>query len=54
MHIWAWTPTVLATVLVVLICLKAIMAVDMVWDSLSYHMPFSAVRVGLKSGAPWK
>ena len=44
---WSWSPTALATVLVVLICLKAIMAVDMVWDSLSYQLPFSALRVGL-------
>jgi hypothetical protein len=45
--IWDWWPTVLATVLIVLICLKAIMAADLVWDSMAYHMPFSALRVGL-------
>jgi hypothetical protein len=44
---WGWSPAVLASVLVVLVCLKAIMAVDLVWDSLSYHLPFSALRVGL-------
>jgi hypothetical protein len=43
----SWAPTVLATVLVVLVCLKALMAVDTVWDSLSYHLPFSALRAGL-------
>jgi hypothetical protein len=37
----------LAAILVVLICLKSIMAVDLVWDSLAYHLPFSAQRVGL-------
>lgn len=44
---WSWMPTALATALIVLIFLKAIMAVDLVWDSLSYHLPFSALRVGL-------
>lgn len=44
---WSWAPTALASLLVVLICLKAIMAVDLVWDSLAYHLPFSAQRVGL-------
>lgn len=43
----SWGPTALASLLVVLIFLKAIMAVDLVWDSLSYHLPFSALRVGL-------
>jgi len=46
-HASSWSPTGLATVLVILICLKAIMAVDLVWDSLSYQLPFSALRVGL-------
>ena len=42
-----WLPAVLALVLVALICVKAAMAVDLVWDSLAYHLPFSAQRVGL-------
>jgi hypothetical protein len=37
----------LATTLVLLVYLKAIMAVDLTWDSLSYHLSFSALRVGL-------
>jgi hypothetical protein len=45
--IWHWWPTALATMLVLLICLKAVMAADLVWDSLTYHLPFSALRVGL-------
>jgi hypothetical protein len=45
----SWLPAVLAAVLVLLICLKAAMAVDLVWDSLAYHLPFSAQRVGLLS-----
>jgi hypothetical protein len=44
---WSWAPAALASVLVVLICLKAIMAVDLDWDSLAYHLPFTAQRVGL-------
>ena len=40
-------PTAWVTVLFILIFLKAIMAVDLVWDSLSYQMPFEALRVGL-------
>jgi hypothetical protein len=43
----AWSPAAVAAVLLVLIFLKAIMAVDLVWDSLSYQLPFSALRVGL-------
>jgi len=45
--VWTWAPTALAALLLVLIFLKAIMAVDTVWDSLAYHLPFSAQRVGL-------
>ena len=48
-RIWSWAPTLLASALVVLIGLKAIMAVDMGWDSLAYHLPFAAQRVGLLS-----
>ena len=44
---WSWAPAALASVLVILICLKAIMAIDLVWDSLAYHLPFTAQRVGL-------
>jgi len=44
---WSWAPTALAAVLLVLIFLKAITAVDLVYDSLAYHLPFEALRVGL-------
>lgn len=44
---WSWAPAALAAVLLILVFLKAIMAVDTVWDSLAYHLAFSAERVGL-------
>lgn len=40
-------PAVFASVLVALLYLKAILAADLDWDSLSYHLPFAALRVGL-------
>jgi hypothetical protein len=42
-----WFPTALASGLVVLVFLKAILGVDRDWDSLAYHVPFAARRVGL-------
>jgi hypothetical protein len=42
-----WTPPALAALLLALVALKAVMAIDLVWDSLSYHIPFSALRAGL-------
>jgi hypothetical protein len=44
---WSWAPTVLVAVPLVLIFLKAITAVDTVRDSLAYHMPHTALHVGL-------
>jgi hypothetical protein len=49
---WRWAPTGLASVLVVVICIKAVMAVDYGWDSLAYHIPFEALRAGLLT--PWQ
>jgi len=50
--LWQWSPTLLAAALIVLTCVKAITTVDMTWDTLSYHMPFAALRSGLM--APWQ
>jgi hypothetical protein len=44
-----WGPPAFAGALVLLICLKAIAAVDLVWDSLAYHLPFTALRAGILS-----
>jgi hypothetical protein len=47
-----WWPAGLATGLVILVCLKAIMSIDLTWDSMAYHMPFAALRAGLMT--PWQ
>lgn len=52
LRLWRWSPAVLAAALVGLTCLKAITTVDMTWDTLSYHMPFAALRAGLMT--PWQ
>lgn len=48
-HRW---PAILVTGLIVSTCIKAATAVDMTWDSLSYQIPFSALRAGLMT--PWQ
>jgi hypothetical protein len=42
-----WGPPAVAGVLILLICLKAIVGIDLVWDSLAYHLPFTALRSGI-------
>src|SRR5258707_10270006 len=40
-------PPAVAGALILLICLKAIVGIDLVWDSLAYHLPFTALRSGI-------
>ena len=44
-----WGAAALAGALIALICLKAIVGIDLVWDSLAYHLPFTALRAGILS-----
>lgn len=47
-------PGALATLLIIVLTCKALMAIDLVWDSLSYHMPFAALRAGLLTPAQFQ
>jgi hypothetical protein len=46
----AHAPTALAAILLALIVLKAALAVDLTYDSLSYHLPFAARRAHILVG----
>jgi hypothetical protein len=48
-RLMSFAPEALATILLALIALKAALAVDLVYDSLSYHLPFAARRAHLLS-----
>lgn len=49
MKIFNFFPKVLALIAVLLLVLRSVMIADASWDTLSYHLSFSAMRVGLLS-----
>jgi hypothetical protein len=49
MKIFNFFPKVLALIAVLLLVLRSMMVADGSWDTLSYHLPFAAMRAGLLS-----